>query len=150
MSIDFLVIQGESAAQKADAIVVSHFEDDTAPSGAAEWVDKALEWCNRASWLESGDFSGKSGSTSAALLRMARFRRRVCCWWVRASHAKFGIHLARNAAASGDEATGQTQGRQDRGDERRPVWVICRRRWLDKRLPKARCSPPIEIPSVQT
>jgi len=63
MSIEFLVVQGESGAQKADVLIVGHFEEDGLPAGAAEWVDKTLEGAI-ARLIASGDFTGKAGSTA--------------------------------------------------------------------------------------
>lgn len=98
MSIEFLVVQGESAAQKADALIVGHFEDDTVPAGAAESVDKALDGA-LAALLQSGDFTGKAGSTALLYTNGKITANRVIVVGL-GKVEKFDMRAARSAAAS--------------------------------------------------
>ena len=108
MSIDFLVIQGESAAQKADAIVVSHFEDDTAPSGAAEWLDKALGGAI-AKVIASGDFTGKAGTTTLLYSDGKISAERVLVVGL-GKATKFDMRAARAAAANATKRLSKLKG----------------------------------------
>lgn len=57
------VVQGDIQEQQADCLIVDHFEGASGVSGAAEWVDKALEGALLA-LLASGDFTGKLGKSA--------------------------------------------------------------------------------------
>ena len=57
------VIEGDIAAQAADALVVNLFEGVTEPGGATGALDQALNGAVRA-LIAAGDFTGKAGTTA--------------------------------------------------------------------------------------
>ena len=106
--MDISVIQGNIAEQATDCIVVNLFENVTEPSGATDAVDKALNGAIRR-LIASGDFTGKSGSTSLLYPGEALPAGRVLLVGL-GDPAKFDLHAARKAAATAYKALAKLSG----------------------------------------
>jgi leucyl aminopeptidase len=63
MIMDLRIEQGDLKDQAVDCLVVDVFEGESTPARGAEWLDKELGGAI-AALLQSGDFSGKSGTTA--------------------------------------------------------------------------------------
>ncbi len=102
------VIQGDIAQQNADCIVVNLFEGVSEPEGAADAVDQALGGAIRR-LLRSGDFSGKSGSTSLLYSAGALPAERVLLVGL-GQAAKFDLQAARKASGAASKALAKHSG----------------------------------------
>ena len=106
--MDISVIQGNIAEQATDCIVVNLFENTTEPSGATGAIDQALNGAIRR-LITSGDFTGKSGTTSLLYPGEALPAGRVLLIGL-GDPAKFDQHAARKAAATAYKALAKLNG----------------------------------------
>ena len=106
--MEIAVIQGNIAAQAVDCIVVNLFEGITEPAGATGAVDKAMQGAIRR-LIESGDFTGKAGSTALLYADRGIVAPRVLIVGLGAAE-KFDTKAARKVAAVAYKALAKIKG----------------------------------------
>lgn len=104
----FDVIQGDLAQQAADCLLVDHFEGESAPARAGEWVDKALDGALSA-LLKSGDFTGKAGSTALLYTNGKLAAPRVLVVGL-GKPEKYDARAVRSVTAAAFKALGKLKG----------------------------------------
>ena len=102
------VVHGNIADQSVDCIIVNLFDGVTAPGGATGAVDKALGGAIT-NVITSGDFTGKTGSTTLLYTHGKISAARVLLVGLGASD-KFDLHGARKAAATAAKTLSKLKG----------------------------------------
>ena len=108
--LEIHVVPGNIAEQQADCLVVNLFQGMTAPAGATGAVDKALDGA-LTRLLATGDFTGKADTTALVYTNGKLSTPRVLVVGL-GEAAKFDIHAARKAAATGYKALARLKGVQ--------------------------------------
>lgn len=104
------VIQGDIAAQAADALVVNLFEGVTEPGGATGALDQALNGAFRA-LIAAGDFTGKAGTTALLYTNGKIPAARILLVGLGKAD-KFDLKGVRKAAATAYKALSKVKGVQ--------------------------------------